>query len=400
MAHSILSSNAADSTDDSLRRSTSARERFVSDWRPPVDLGETPAASASDEDELDLFPRPIRRTDIIYMTNQLAVMVDTGISLSVALAGMAEQESNPRLRSLLRDLQCRVESGEDFSTALSQYPQYFDPTMIALVKSSERTGSLGGMLDQVAVYLRKDLENRSKVKAALAYPAVMLVLAIAVTIFLLTYVMPKLMPIFERRSVRLPTPTRFLMATSSSLRDHWAIWGLGVAATVVGTYCGSRTPNGRRILDGLRIHAPIVGPMMRKVIISRCLRTLGTMVRGGVSMLDSIRMTAQVAGNCYYEQAWLTVLDQITNGRRISEALRESTLFPKTMVQMIGSGEETGKLDYVLQKVSVYYDAEVEVSLKTTTSMLEPLMVTVMGVVVGGIGLSLLLPIFSLSRGT
>ncbi len=353
-----------------------------------------------EEDEAgDLFPRRIRKSDIIYATNQLAVMVDTGISLSVALGGVAEQEQNSRLRNILQDLKRHVESGEDFSVALARYPKFFDKTFIALVKSSERTGSLGSMLDQVAMYMRKDLENRSKVKAALAYPAVMMVLAASVTTFLLTYVMPKFTPIFERKGAKLPTPTVYLIMLSHSLRDYWHFWILAIIGISLGVFFGRRSEAGRQLIDWAKIHAPIVGPMMRKVVISRCLRTLGTMIRGGVSVLESIRMTSEVAGNYFYKQAWIKVLDDITNGERISTSLYGNSLFPRTLVQMIGAGEETGKLDHVLQKITTYYDSEVEISLKATTSMLEPLMVAIMGVVVGGIGLSLLLPIFSLSRG-
>ena len=148
----------------------------------------------------------------------------------------------------------------------------------------------------------------------------------------------------------------------------------------------------------MRINIPVVGPTFRKVIISRSIRTLGTMITNGVAVLDAIQLTAEVSGNYYYEKAWLHVRAEVTNGSRIADALRTSSLFPKTLVQMIGSGEETGKLDYVLVKVSTYYDGEVDTSLKTATSMIEPLLISAMGVVVGTIGLSLLLPIFTLSR--
>jgi type IV pilus assembly protein PilC len=190
-----------------------------------------------------------------------------------------------------------------------------------------------------------------------------------------------------------------MIALSHGLIDYWWAWLAGGAALAVGYVLGRRTETGRRSLDYVKLHLPILGTMFRKVILSRSVRTLGTMIASGVSMLDAIRLTSEVSGNYYYEQSWNRVLDQITQGNRICEALQGDPLFPKTLVQMIASGEETGKLDFVLNKVSVYYDREVEMSLKTTTSMIEPIMISVMGVVVGGIGLGLMLPIFQLSRG-
>jgi type IV pilus assembly protein PilC len=220
-----------------------------------------------------------------------------------------------------------------------------------------------------------------------------------VTIFLLTYILPKFEPLFTRKGAKLPKPTIVMMTASDLLLDYWYVW-LALALGLFFTWLfGRRTEPGRKFLDWLKINSPIIGPMSRKVTLSRSIRTLGTMVASGVSMLDAIRLTAEVASNWYYEQAWLRVLSQITEGHRICDALKEEkSLFPSTLVQMIGAGEETGKLDKVLVKVSSFYDREVETSLKATTSLIEPLMICAMGVIVGGIALGLLMPIFSLSR--
>lgn len=352
-----------------------------------------------EETPLNLFPKRVKKSDIIYATSQLAIMVDTGITLSVAIAGIAEQEDNPTLRALLNDLKNRVEGGEDFSSALAHHPKYFDKTFISMVKASEHTGTLGEMLERVALYLRSELETRAKVRAALAYPGVMAGLAVCVTVFLLTFVLPKFTPLFERKGVQLPMPTVVMMSLSHALIDYWWAWAIGAAALFCTYWFGRKTEPGRKVLDWFKIHSPIVGVMFRKVTISRSIRTLGTMIQSGVSMLDAIKLTSEVSGNIYYEKSWERVLDQITQGNRICEALQGDPLFPKTLVQMIASGEETGRLDFVLQKVSVYYDREVEMSLKTATSLIEPIMITIMGVVVGGIGMGLMLPIFQLSRG-
>jgi type IV pilus assembly protein PilC len=227
----------------------------------------------------------------------------------------------------------------------------------------------------------------------------MALLAVGVTIFLLTFVLPKFEPLFNRKGMQLPTVTVVMMGASAALVDYWYAWLIGAVALAVGYFFGRRTEPGRRVLDWLKIHVPIIGPMFRKVTLSRGIRTLGTMVQCGVPMLDGIRLTAEVSGNHYYVQSWLRVLEGITNGNRIVDALHGDKLFPATLVQMIGSGEETGRLDHVLKKVSGHYDQEVQTSLKTVTSLIEPLMIMVMGVVVGGIGMGLMLPIFQLSRG-
>ena len=359
------------------------------------------AVIALDEDSasFDLLPRRIGSADIIFAMSQLAVMVDTGITLSTALDSIAQQEANPALKQVLVELKSFVESGEDFSSALARYPQHFDKTVTALIKASEQTGSLGQMLETVANYLRGQLETRQKIRAAMAYPSVMALLAVGVTIFLLTYILPQFEPLFSRKGAKLPAPTVFMMAASKVLIHYWYLWLAGIVGAGLGFAFGRKTEPGRKILDGLKINVPVIGPMSRKVTLSRSIRTLGTMVASGVSIVEAIRLTAEVSSNWYYEQAWLRVLEQITEGRRISEALQdEKGLFPPTLVQMFAAGEDSGKLDTVLMKVSTFYDRDVETSLKATTSLIEPLMICAMGVVVGGIALGLLMPIFSLSR--
>jgi type IV pilus assembly protein PilC len=359
------------------------------------------AVVALDEESagFDLLPRRIGQAEIIYATSQLAIMVETGITLSTALDSIAQQEGNPTLKHVLTELKGFVESGEDFSTALARYPQHFDKTFVALIRASEQTGTLGEMLDTVANYLRGQVETRHKVRAAMAYPTVMAILAIGVTVFLLTYILPQFEPLFARKGTKLPTPTVWMMTASAALIRYWYLWLAGAIAAILGVVFGRQTEPGRKLLDWLLINLPVIGTMSRKVTLSRGIRTLGTMITSGVSIVEAIRLTAEVSANWYYEQAWLRVLEQITEGRRLCDALYDETaLFPRTLVQMIGAGEDSGKLDVVLEKVSTYYDREVETSLKATTSLIEPLMICVMGLIVGGIALGLLLPIFSLSR--
>lgn len=345
-----------------------------------------------------LMARRVSKHDVIYATSQLAIMVDTGITLSNALEGILHQEENPTLRRVLSELKDAVEGGEDFSSALARHPKLFDKTYVSLVKASEATGTLGPMLERIAGYLRREVETRGKVRAAMAYPSVMMVLAIGVTIFLLTYILPKFTPLFKSRGTELPKPTLIMMAVSAGIADYWYLWLAGVLLAIVAYVLARRSESGRRFLDLAKINLPILGPMFRKVIISRSVRTLGTMLASGVPMLDAIRLCGEVSGNYHYETTWENVRDQVTAGKRICEVLSGNPLFPPVLVQMIASGEETGRLAYVLERVSTYYDHEVETSIKTATSLIEPIMIAIMGVIVGGIGLALLLPIFSLSR--
>lgn len=354
-----------------------------------------------DEAEADGFgllgPR-VGKREIIYVTNQLAVMVDTGITLSSALGAIGEQEANPSLRKVLAEIQTAVEGGEDFSAALARYPRLFDKTYCALVKAAEATGSLGTMLDRLAGYLRSEVDTRAKVRAALAYPAAMLLLACGVTVFLLTYILPKFMPLFKSKHVDLPKPTLIMMAVSDTLRGYWYWWLGALVAAVVGFLYGRRTETGRCWIDWAKINAPLLGPMFRKVTISRSIRALGTMIGSGVPILDAVRLAGEVSGNCYYERIWQNAVGELAAGKRLCDVLRQSPLFPPPLVQMIGAGEETARLEAVLEKVSDYYDREVEAAVKATTSLIEPIMIGVMGLIVGTIGLSVLLPIFSLSR--
>lgn len=352
-----------------------------------------------EDDGGSLFPRRIKKSEIVYATTQLALMVDTGITLSDALASIAEQEENPTFKALLIELKGNVEAGEDFSKALARHPKHFDQTYVSLVKASEQTGLLSQMLDRIAEYMQKEADTKARVRGAMAYPTVMMVIAVGVTIFLLTYILPKFEPLFDARGTSLPKLTIVLMHASRSILGYWYLWLLGIAAVITGFLYGRRTEQGKLAIDWCKINAPIIGPVFRKVIVSRTIRTLGTLLSSGVTMLDALELSAKVAGNVFYERMWAKVIDDVTTGSQVCESLADQPLMPRTVVQMIGSGEETGKLDEVLVRLSAHFDREVDGAIKAATSLIEPLMITAMGVVVGAIAMGLLLPIFSLSRG-
>lgn len=365
---------------------------------PPKRKDSATLRAADDEPPPALIPRRIRRDQLLNVTTQLAVMTDTGITLSSALNGIAEQEANPSLKTVLEDLKKSVESGESFSEALAKHPKHFDVTYLSMVKASESSGTLAEMLERIADYQTREMETRGKVRAAMMYPAVMGVLSVGVSVFLLTYIFPKFTPLFSRRGAVLPLPTRIMMTLSDTMLGYWYLWILGVVLLIVALVLAKTTARGRQAWDGMKIHLPLFGPMFRKVIIGRSIRTLGTMLAAGVPTLEALRLCGEICANFYYQRLWKHVSDKVTEGSAICAALTGTPLLPRTLIQMISAGEETGKLDAVLERVSSQYDKEVENAVKAMTSLIEPLMMCVMGVVVGGIAMALMLPIFSLTK--
>ncbi len=356
------------------------------------------ALESTDAQPFSMFQKRVSRSEIVYVTSQMAVMIDAGVPLSTVISGVMEQTENPTLKDVFAQVGNDVEAGESFSSALGRFPRLFDKTYVNLVKASEASGTLGTMLERISVQSVNEQEIRQKVRGALTYPTVMLCMCVAVCIFLLAYVFPKLTPMFASRTVELPLPTRVMMWVSNML-VHQSLWVVLGTATVIGLIAfATRQPWGRKAIDWSWLHVPIVGPMVRKVIIGRSLRTLATTINAGVPMLESLKLSASVTNNIYYEECWLDVGRQVSTGRQIHEALEGNTLIPATLVQMIASGESTGKLGQVLEKVSDYYEREVGTAIKSATSLIEPIMVFLMGGIIGGIALSMLLPIFKLSQ--
>jgi type IV pilus assembly protein PilC len=339
----------------------------------------------------------VRRSDIIGITAQLAVMVDAGVPFAQAVRGAGAQAVTPAMNELLDRIAGYVEGGDAVSVALSRFPRSFDKTYVNLIKAGEASGTLGAMLDRLAIQMQTEQETRQKVFGALIYPAAMMAMCISTSTFLLAYVFPKLTPMFSARKIELPLPTKFLMFVSNSLTNYW--WAFIAAAVVLVSFIlySRMQPWGRRALDWFWIRIPILGPMLRKVALSRSVRTLATTVNAGVPMLEALRLAGNVANNVWFEEAWAAAALQVTAGRQIHQALEGHPLFPPTLLQMIGSGEATGRLGQVLTRVSDAFDREVANAIKAATSMIEPIMVFVMGGVIGTIALAMLLPIFKLS---
>jgi len=340
----------------------------------------------------------IKRADVITFAQQMAVMVDTGVPMSEALHCIAEQCINPTFKAVLDDVAERVNGGSTFSAALAAHPKVFPPVMVSLMKASEASGTMGVMLDRVSGYMNKELAIVKKVKGALMYPAFMFLMLVGVTVFLLTFVLPKFAGIYGAKGAALPMPTQILMAISNTLVHHWA-WVVGSLITLVaGFVLFARTSTGRGTLDYAKLHAPILGPMFNKLYITRATRTMGTMIASGVPILDMVAIARNVTRNRLYERLWDDVDDKLKHGSQLSDALFASPLIPRNVSQMIYSGEKSGRLGPVMEKIANFTEADFEEQVKVTTQFIEPVMVASMGLIVGFVAIALLLPIFTIGK--
>jgi type IV pilus assembly protein PilC len=257
---------------------------------------------------------------------------------------------------------------------------------------------MGSMLKKLAEYLVSQKDTTKKVKGALIYPGFMFVMSIGVTIFLLTAILPKFTAIFASRKAALPLPTTVLMAVSYSLMHFWYLWIFGSVGLFFGGMSFFRTKTGRRCADYIQLHMPIFGTMFHKLYLSRSLSTMGTMISSGVPMLDALAIVKEVAGNSYYQEMWEDVRTKVQNGTQLSEPLMKSPLVPKSVAQMIFSGEKTGELPNVLNRLSSYMDDDLKAAVKTATQFIEPVMIGMMGVLIGGVAIAMLMPILTISK--
>jgi type IV pilus assembly protein PilC len=335
--------------------------------------------------------------DIQNFTSQLSVMIRAGISIRAAIEGISEQVENPKFRDMLVQMKRDVESGKQFSDALLRYPKIFSPLYINMVKASELSGGFSKMLDKIALYLAQQIETSSMVKGAMVYPGIIGTMAIGTTVFLLTFVLPRFMVIFKGKEAALPKPTKLLLWLSDKMVNYWYIILFGLAAGIWGFMMILRTDQGRIWWDKMKLVVPLFKKMFRALYISRSLHTMGQLINAGVPMLDVIAITADISGNAMYKRMWRNVYSSVKQGKKITYTLQKSPLLPRAVVQMISAGEESGKLGEVLDEVSEFYSRELKSVIKTVTSMIEPLMIVVMGSVVGFIAMSIILPIFKLS---
>lgn len=336
--------------------------------------------------------------DVCNFTSQLAVMIRAGISIRAAIEGVAEQTENAKFKAMLTQMRKDVESGKQFSDALKRYPKTFSPLYINMVKASELSGGFSRMLERIAQYLNQQIETSSMVKGAMIYPGIIGTMAIGTTIFLLKFVVPRFMTIFKGKEAALPAPTKALLAVSDFMNSYWYLCLFAVVAAVWSFFMVIRTDWGRIWWDKTKLTIPLFKKMFRALYISRSLHTMGQLINAGVPMLDTLSITADISGNALYKRMWRVVYGAVKQGKKISAPLQKSPLLPRSVVQMISAGEESGKLGEVLDTVSDFYARELRTVIKGVTAMIEPLMIVVMGGLVGFIAMSIILPIFKLSQ--
>ncbi len=338
------------------------------------------------------------RKDILNFTSQLAVMVRAGISLQDALDGIGEQCDNAKFRAVLRDLKLRIEEGNSFSQALAEHPQVFTNLYINMVAAAEASGSLSDMLQKLAEYLDEEAETRSQVKSAMVYPVIIAVMAVSVTTFLLCFVLPRFTAIFQGKEHLLPAPTILLMTTSHFLRTWWYAMIPCIGAALWGLHYFVNTTTGRLWWDKTKLVLPLIRTLCRSLYITRSLHTMGVLTRAGVPILNTLSITAHISGNVLYKNMWLGVYEEVRQGKKIAASLAHYALMPSSVVQMIRSGEDSGNMAEVLRDISSFYGRELKAVIKAVTSMIEPIMICVMGVLVGFIAMSIILPIFKMSN--
>jgi type IV pilus assembly protein PilC len=334
--------------------------------------------------------------DLVIFTRQLATMIDAGLAMVQSLQALAEQTTNKVMRDTIHDVCARVESGDSFSEALQKHPKAFSRLYVCMVAAGEKGGLLAEILARLATYLENSARLRKKVKSAMMYPTVVTIVAILITIFLLVKVVPVFGEIFSSFHATLPTPTLYLVKTSNLVKHYLLLFLLAGGGAAYGWFYFIKTPAGRLFWDSRRIRLPIFGAIAHKICLARFTRTLASLVRSGVPILEVLQIVSQTVGNVVMEKAVQAAALDIERGESISVALGKHPIFPSMIIRMVTAGEQTGKIDNMLERISDFLDEEIETTLSGLTALIEPILIVFLGVVVGGMVICMFLPIFKL----
>ena len=338
------------------------------------------------------------RKDILNFTNQLAVMIRAGISLQDSLESVGSQIEKEKFRFVVLDLKSRIESGQSFSQALAEHPEVFNNLYINMIAAAEISGSMSSMLQQLTDYLDQEAETRSQVISAMVYPGIIATMAVVCVTFLMTFVLPRFLKVFAGKEHLLPGPTKAIMFISGIMSNYWFIVFPAIAGIIGGFwYLTSKTEAGKAWWDQMKLRLPLLKTLCRCLYITRSLHTMGVLTNAGVPVLDTLSITAHITGNHLFENMWKGVYEEVRQGKKIAGSLSNYGLMPGNVVQMIQSGEESGTLGDVLRDIAAFYGRELRTVIKTVTSMIEPIMIVLMGVLVGFIAMSIILPIFKMS---
>ncbi|MCB9764857.1 MAG: type II secretion system F family protein [Alphaproteobacteria bacterium] len=345
----------------------------------------------------ELLKPGVGTKDLVIMVRQFSTMIDSGLPLIQCLQILSEQSSNPTLRDQLTVIKEQVESGSTFADALKKFPKTFDDLFRNLVAAGEIGGILDTILNRLATFLEKNEALKRKIKGAMTYPIVVMVVATLVVTVLLVKVVPTFEAMFAEFGGALPAPTQIVVDLSYFMQESWWMIFGGAGAAFYGLKFAYGQPRGKLLIDKILLKLPVMGELLTKVAVARFCRTLGTMVSSGVPILDGLEICARTAGNLVIENAVLNARQSIAEGRTISEPLSEAGVFPEMVCQMISVGENTGALDIMLSKIADFYDEEVDQAVENLTSMMEPLIMVFLGVVVGGFVVAMYLPIFTMA---
>jgi type IV pilus assembly protein PilC len=349
------------------------------------------------EFQIPTFGTGVDSKELAIFTRQFSVMIDAGLPLVQCLEILAGQQENKTFQKILTGVRASVEGGATLSASMKQYDKVFDPLYYNMVEAGETGGILDTILQRLSSYIEKNVKLKRAVKSAMIYPVSVMSIAAAVITLLLWKVVPIFVELFNGLGVDLPLPTRIVIALS---RFVGSIYGgmivVFFVAGVIALKFWYGTPQGRFVLDTIVLKVPMVGSLLRKIAVARFTRTLGTLISSGVPILEGLDITARTSGNAVIERAIIQTRKAVEAGRSLVDPLKETEVFPGMVTQMIGVGEQTGAMDAMLQKIADFYEDEVDAAVKDLLTALEPIMIVFLGVVVGGIVISMYLPLFSL----
>ena len=334
--------------------------------------------------------------EMAIFTRQFSTMIDAGLPLVQCLNILADQSESKTLRAVTANVARQVEAGSTLAESLRRHPRTFDDLFTNLVQVGEAGGILDVVLQRLSVYIEKAAALKRKVKAAMVYPSTIIGVAFLIVIFMLTFVIPTFATMFKNLGADLPLPTQIVLWMSDFVRGYIIFIILGVMGAVYLLRRYYRTENGKSTIDALLLKLPVFGTLIRKVAVARFTRTFGTLVSSGVPILEGLRITARTAGNKVVERAVMQCRAAVTAGKTLAEPLKSSGVFPPMVTQMIAVGEQTGALDAMLNKIADFYDDEVDTAVGALTALLEPLMIVILGVIIGGLVVAMYLPIFRL----
>jgi type IV pilus assembly protein PilC len=338
----------------------------------------------------------IKTKDIAIFFRQFSVMIDAGLPLVQCLEILAANQENPAFQKTLTGVRTTVEGGATLANAMRQYPVVFDDLTTNMIEAGETGGILDIILQRLATYVEKAVRLKAAVKSALIYPIAVVSMAVLIVGALLKWVVPIFANLFAGLGVNLPLPTRIVMGLSSFVQTFWWMFFVGAFALFFGIKQIRKHPSGRYYFDKMLLHLPVMGTLLRKIAVGRFTRTLGTLITSGVPILEGLTITAKTSGNAVLEEALMKVRKAIEEGRTIVDPLRECGVFPNMVTQMIGVGEATGAMDSMLQKIADFYEEEVDAATKDMLAMLEPVIIGLLGVMIGGIVISLYMPLFAM----